>query len=1621
MMQPRPDRALSQPKFGLLCALSALLAACGADPKSQEEHLGTSRSAITLTFSNSGTSTTVVSTAMPTVNVTNGTQPFTCSILTNNSAGASCTVTGNVVSYTPGPNAYYAIKNQRYGDYLRRVTTSGVAYLQSGGTLGSDYFAMAASGSGFTFRSKTSGNYVRSGGTVSTGNNLVADVAAAASADVFLRSDCNPAGTYNRFGFASQTGTNKYWQQKATPTSTVDTVNNGGGSCSSSSPTAWEAFYLEPAADTLRITGSAGANVGDVTVFVEYPVAFMPTSTSAAPSTAISAVQAWGGNSQFTGGSAGCTVTTNASGGAGTCSVTGVGVVSYTPGATAGTDVIRVADSHGHAGTFNVTVAAPFALSSSTSVAVASSAMTSVTASGGTGPYSCSILSNTSSGVSCSVNAAGVVSYTAGANAGYYVKSSRTGDYLQLVNVSGTPHVQTGGALGTQLFVAAAGGTGFTLQAGANYVRYGGATGNYLIADATAGTATGFTPQDCNGTGNAGSYNRFGFKSPLGSNPNWKVNTTPYVDTYNGGNAGACSGASASPWEGFVLSSGSDLLKISDSAGHSANVTVTVENPLAAWPNPVVVATGGTMPSTLHAWGGSGVYTGGAAGCAVITNQSGSAGTCAVSGSGWISYTAGATAGTDTLRITDTESHTVNVPITVVSNVTTVTLTPTQPPVSLAPKATTALSVSGGSGLTWTIVTNNSGATLNPTTGVYVAGGTGEVSDLVKVTDGAGNTGYVTVYVGPGLSLSPPQPAVPPSTALTFTVSGGTGTGYAWSLSTNASSGSVNASGTYTAGATAGTDVIRVVDSAGNEVTVPITVSCGADSSQRIIYPYDGTVFPLGMLPPLIQWKSNASATHAKVTLQYPSTGTPTFSWSKIVYPNGSLAAPYNSLPTALPVTGGGRAEIPQLVWRTFATAAAGNEALIKVQMLESSKGTIASSIKIKFATEQLKGKIYYQSYDSSLVAGAKPNGATLAITVGNATPTVVDGNTGCRDCHSVSANGSRLVTQDGTVTNPGLYATSQTVNLGTLAEAPVSGANNDGRFTWPAVSPDGTMMFTNAGNSPSWMSGQWAPGVATLASALYSLPGGVALTTAGLPSGLRAMFPTFATDGSAVAFNYNTLDARTLAMMTVTKDSPVAGAYNFGTPVELFKPSVASGATYTNGGGMAAWPSFMPAGQNGIVVQRVPHHNCAEAGSDGSTSVNSDDLSEHNIGALGELWWVNTSGTPVPARLNKANGLGYLPLGANQHGLAGTTVPTVSTDPTDTAGGTPSLAQFTAEGNGSDTCRLSLRTTIGNGNDSRLNFKPTVNPTTTGGYQWVVFMSRRMYGNVAIINPYASDQRHTDEISPTKAAAKGYALQPSPKKLWVAAMKTTPTPGSDPSYPAFYLDGQELYSGNSRSYWVLPQCVAPNATLSTANLCTTTADCCQTTPSVCALDIPVAANPPLSHCVPTTSVMCKANAAACNVDADCCNVLSGARCSGNVCTVQTGSTTTGYPNSEAVTYDFYAQCTERGTRPIWRFLQSQQIIAGDSSIAFEVQTAATSADLATAVAGNVHTATATAQAPMFTTGPKTVDAVLASLSPPQGSRAYLRVTATLNPSTDHAQTPTLTSLTPTYDCIFDE
>ena len=103
-------------------------------------------------------------------------------------------------------------------------------------------------------------------------------------------------------------------------------------------------------------------------------------------------------------------------------------------------------------------------------------------------------------------------------------------------------------------------------------------------------------------------------------------------------------------------------------------------------------------------------------------------------------------------------------------------------------------------------------------------------------------------------------------------------------------------------------------------------------------------------------------------------------------------------------------------------------------------------------------------------------------------------------------------------------------------------------------------------------------------------------------------------------------------------------------------------------------------------------------------------------------------------------------------------------------------------------------------GRDENLDFYPTVNPVSAGGYFWVYFTSRRSYGNLL-------RQGLRDDVGS--------------KSIWVSAIDINAPAGTDPSHPAFYLPGQELGSGNIRAFAVLAPCKGDGAT------CESGLDCC--------------------------------------------------------------------------------------------------------------------------------------------------------------------------------------------------
>ena len=271
-----------------------------------------------------------------------------------------------------------------------------------------------------------------------------------------------------------------------------------------------------------------------------------------------------------------------------------------------------------------------------------------------------------------------------------------------------------------------------------------------------------------------------------------------------------------------------DIVLVTDSLGNSATATIDVG------PGVTLAASATNTPPrgalSFAASGGSANFTYG-----LGANPSGAT---IDSASG--AYVAGSVFHViDVVTATDDLGNTASVNIAVGDGV---SVNPDSP--SIPPLGTITLSASGGSGTGYRFALGGSasGVIANPASGVYMAGATGNTSDLVTVTDSLGNTGTTSVSVGGGIHVSPSSLTTPPRGSQAFSASGGSGLGYAFTLPSHASGGMITAGGGYTAGATGSTmDELSVVDSLGNQATVAITVGKGV-----AVAPTAVTLAPLG-------------------------------------------------------------------------------------------------------------------------------------------------------------------------------------------------------------------------------------------------------------------------------------------------------------------------------------------------------------------------------------------------------------------------------------------------------------------------------------------------------------------------------------------------------------------------------------------------------------------------------------------------------------------------------------------------------------------------------------------------------------------------------------------------------
>lgn len=141
---------------------------------------------------------------------------------------------------------------------------------------------------------------------------------------------------------------------------------------------------------------------------------------------------------------------------------------------------------------------------------------------------------------------------------------------------------------------------------------------------------------------------------------------------------------------------------------------------------------------------------------------------------------------------------------------------------------------------------------------------------------------------------------------------------------------------------------------------------------------------------------------------------------------------------------------------------------------------------------------------------------------------------------------------------------------------------------------------------------------------------------------------------------------------------------------------------------------------------------------------------------------------------------------------------------------------------------------------DRHYNYEPTFAPQAAGGYHWIVFTSRRTYGN---------------RLTGGKNEVK---------QLWIAAVDPSPQGGIDPSHPAFWIPGQDA-NLNMRGFWAQDNCIQAGLT------CTLDSDCCSGT---CTNGV----------CEGLPPDECLDEGGSCTADTDCCDFPSGAVCEAGQC-----------------------------------------------------------------------------------------------------------------------------------------
>ena len=309
-------------------------------------------------------------------------------------------------------------------------------------------------------------------------------------------------------------------------------------------------------------------------------------------------------------------------------------------------------------------------------------------------------------------------------------------------------------------------------------------------------------------------------------------------------------------------------------------------------------------------------------------------------------------------------------------------------------------------------------------------------------------------------------------------------------------------------------------------------------ANTRLLYPYDGTIVPRGMIGPLLMWEGPAAEA---VRLRIVATD---FEYEACLPPSGT-----NQL------------QVPQDIWDLAGRRTQGRQHPFRVEVSGVADGEAYGplSIEVIIAQATIKGSIYYNSYSSRF---ATLGAAVLRIPAGKEVEPFA--STECVGCHSVSANGARMVAQTGT-----LGGRSYQLSPGVGANPP---AMNPGlRAAYGALYPDGSRFITTSTVTEVARTKFSSP-LADDQARMFETDTGVEVAMAGVPT--HAMMPSFSVDGQWLAFtDFDVSAGAALSMVKFDVTSNSGSNYRM-----LFQDQ---------GSTRPAWPFFLP-DNGGIVVART-------------------------------------------------------------------------------------------------------------------------------------------------------------------------------------------------------------------------------------------------------------------------------------------------------------------------------------------------------------------------------------------------------------------------------------------------